>query len=179
MASGTGTVDAVNFAYEHRDESIALLKKRFITLDEPELAAAFDAVKTMLPRPPITTRAGLATLPLLEATGFYPALDAKAARLARGLSAALAEAGVPGQMNILGSLLTVFFTGAPVPDCAGAKRSDTARFAAFHREMLTHGILLPPSQFEALFVSAAHSDDDIDRTITGARSSLQTVAALK
>jgi ABC-type nitrate/sulfonate/bicarbonate transport system substrate-binding protein len=64
---GQGIVDAVNFAYEHRAESIALLKKRFATLDEPVLAAAFDAVKTMLPRPPITTRAGLANADRLNA----------------------------------------------------------------------------------------------------------------
>jgi len=128
---------------------------------------------------PLAMRAGLATLPLLQAPRFYPALDAKAARLAEGLSAALAEAGVPGKINVSGSLLTVFFTAAPVHDYAGAKKSDTARFAAFHREMLAQGILLPPSQFEALFVSAAHTDDDIDRTIAAARSSLQTIAALK
>jgi glutamate-1-semialdehyde 2,1-aminomutase len=128
---------------------------------------------------PLAMRAGLATLPLLQAARFYPALDAKAARLAEGLSAALGEAGVPGHINVSGSLLTVFFTAAPVGDYADAKKSDTARFAAFHREMLARGILLPPSQFEALFVSAAHTDDDIDRTIAAARSSLQIVAALK
>jgi len=128
---------------------------------------------------PLAMRAGLATLPLLDADGFYSALDAKTSRFADGLRAALAETGVPGQINVLGSLLTVFFTGTPVHDYAGAKKSDTARFAVFFREMLAHGILLPPSQFEALFVSAAHTDDDIDRTIAAARASLQAVAALE
>jgi glutamate-1-semialdehyde 2,1-aminomutase len=128
---------------------------------------------------PLAMRAGLAMLPKLEQTGFYSALHAKTARLAQGLRAALAATGVAGEVNAKGSLLTLFFTPAPVLDYAGAKKSDTARFAAFFREMLAQGILLPPSQFEALFVSAAHTDADIDRTLTAARASLQTVSALK
>ncbi len=126
---------------------------------------------------PLAMRAGLVTLPLLQAHGFHPALDAKAARLAGGLRAALAETGVPGEINVCGSLLTLFFAESPVRDYAGAKKSDTARFAAFFREMLAQGILLPPSQFEALFVSAAHSEDDIDRTIAAARASLRKLPA--
>jgi glutamate-1-semialdehyde 2,1-aminomutase len=127
---------------------------------------------------PLAMRAGLATLPLLEVPGFYPALNAKAARLAAGLRAALAASGVPGEINISGSLLTMFFISSPVRDYAGAKRSDTARFAAFFREMLARGILLPPSQFEALFVSAAHTNDDIDRTIDAASASLRAVSSI-
>jgi glutamate-1-semialdehyde 2,1-aminomutase len=126
---------------------------------------------------PLAMRAGLATLPKLEAPGFYEALNRKAERLAQGLRAALGESGVPGQVNTAGSLLTLFFTGEPVRDYAAAKKSDTARFAAFFREMLGCGILLPPSQFEALFVSAAHTDDDIDRTLSAARASLQAVSS--
>ncbi len=128
---------------------------------------------------PLAMRAGLATLPKLESPGFYPALDAKAARLAAGLRAALDESGVPGQINRSGSLLTVFFSGSPIADYAGAKKSDTARFAAFFREMLAQGILLPPSQFEALFVSAAHTDADIDRAIAAARNSLHLISDTK
>jgi glutamate-1-semialdehyde 2,1-aminomutase len=128
---------------------------------------------------PLAMRAGLATLPKLESPGFYPALDAKAARLAAGLRAALDEAGVPGQINRTGSLLTLFFSSTPVGDYAGARKSDTARFAAFFREMLAQGILLPPSQFEALFVSAAHNDADVDRATAAARQSLRAVSALK
>jgi glutamate-1-semialdehyde 2,1-aminomutase len=127
---------------------------------------------------PLAMRAGLATLPQLEAPGFYPALNAKAVRLAAGLRAALTESGVPGEINISGSLLTLFFVSSQVRDYAGAKRSNTARFAAFFREMLARGILLPPSQFEALFVSAAHTDDDIERTIEAARASLRTVSSI-
>ncbi|HXQ25916.1 MAG TPA: glutamate-1-semialdehyde 2,1-aminomutase [Candidatus Acidoferrales bacterium] len=128
---------------------------------------------------PLAMRAGLATLPKLEAPGFYPELDKKAAHLAGGLRAALRESGVPGRVNASGSLLTLFFSSEPVRDYSGAKKSDTARFAAFFREMLAQGILLPPSQFEALFVSAAHTDDDIDRTLVAARASLKSVSAAK
>jgi glutamate-1-semialdehyde 2,1-aminomutase len=69
----------------------------------------------------------------------------------------------------------MFFVAGKVKNYADAKRSDTQRFAAFFNEMLARGILLPPSQFEALFVSAAHSQDDIDRTITSARESLRAL----
>src|ERR1700691_3792091 len=93
---------------------------------------------------PLAMRAGLATLSLLEGRGLYPALNAKAARLAEGLRAVLTESGVPGEINISGSLLTLFFVPSPVRDYAGAKQSNTARFAAFFREMLAHRILLPP-----------------------------------
>jgi glutamate-1-semialdehyde 2,1-aminomutase len=128
---------------------------------------------------PLAMRAGLATLPKLEASGFYDGLNKKAERLAHGLRAALQESGVPGQVNTAGSLLTLFFAGEPVRDYAAAKKSDTARFAAFFREMLGRGILLPPSQFEALFVSAAHTDDDIEHTLSAARKSLQAVRSAK
>jgi glutamate-1-semialdehyde 2,1-aminomutase len=127
---------------------------------------------------PLAMRAGLATLPLLEGHGFYAALNAKAARLTAGLRSALAESGVPGEINLSGSLLTLFFVSSPVRDYTGARRSNTARFAAFFREMLAHGILLPPSQFEAMFVCASHTDDDIDRTIDAARASLRAVSAI-
>ena len=86
---------------------------------------------------------------------------------------------MPGTVNIAGSLLTLFFSAEPVGNYAGAKKSDPARFAAFFNQMLDRGIFLPPSQFEALFVSAAHSEEDIDRTITAARESLQAVASVQ
>ncbi|MGA8013360.1 MAG: glutamate-1-semialdehyde 2,1-aminomutase [Candidatus Acidiferrales bacterium] len=128
---------------------------------------------------PLAMRAGLATLPKLESSGFYPALDKQAARLAAGLRSALDESGVPGQINRSGSLLTLFFSSTPVGDYAGAKKSDAVRFATFFREMLAQGILLPPSQFEALFVSAAHTDADIDRAIAAARASLNAVSDVR
>jgi glutamate-1-semialdehyde 2,1-aminomutase len=128
---------------------------------------------------PLAMRAGLATLPKLEAKGFYSALDTKAARLADGLRSALAESGVHGHVNATGSLLTLFFAGTQVRDYTAAKKSDTTYFAAFFREMLAQGVLLPPSQFEALFVSAAHTEADIDRTIAAARACLRAISSQK
>jgi glutamate-1-semialdehyde 2,1-aminomutase len=125
---------------------------------------------------PLAMRAGLATLPKLEAPGFYASLQQKADRLASGLRQALAESGMRGQVNQVGSLITLFFTTGPIQNYADAKKSDSADFAAFFREMLSRGILLPPSQFEALFVSAAHTDEDIERTISVARESLRAVS---
>ncbi|MGH9744789.1 MAG: glutamate-1-semialdehyde 2,1-aminomutase [Candidatus Acidiferrales bacterium] len=124
---------------------------------------------------PLAMRAGLATLPKLAAAGFYDALNRKSGRLAEGLRAALKESGVAGQVNSAGSLMTMFFTSGPVKDYAGAKKADSARYAVFFREMLERGIFIAPSQFEALFVSAAHSDEDIERTIAAAGESLQAI----
>ncbi|HEX5422012.1 MAG TPA: glutamate-1-semialdehyde 2,1-aminomutase [Candidatus Acidoferrales bacterium] len=124
---------------------------------------------------PLAMRAGLATLPQLGTRNFYDALNKKADRLADGLRSALAESRIPGQVNIAGSLLTLFFAPDPIRDYAAAKKSDATRFAAFFREMLNRGIFLPPSQFEALFVSSAHSDADIDATISAAQASLRSL----
>jgi len=124
---------------------------------------------------PLAMRAGLATLPKLAAPGFYEELNRKAARLADGLRAALKESGVVGSVNAVGSLMTMFFAGEPVNDYAGAKKSDTKMYAAFFQEMLERGVFIAPSQFEALFVSAAHSDADIEKTIEAARESLKAI----
>jgi glutamate-1-semialdehyde 2,1-aminomutase len=126
---------------------------------------------------PLAMRAGLATLAKLDVPGFtfYPDLMRKTVQLADGLRAALAEAGLAGQVNACGSLLTLFFTDAPVRNYGDAKKSDIARFAAFHRAMLGKGILLPPSQFEAWFVSSAHSPQDIEATLAAVTSSLHEI----
>jgi len=84
---------------------------------------------------------------------------------------------MPGQVNATGSLATVFFTEKPVRNYSDAKCSDTRRYARFFREMLDRGIFLAPSQFEAAFVSAAHSRDNVRRTIEAARDSLKSIAA--
>src|ERR1700722_14450538 len=125
---------------------------------------------------PLAMRAGLAMLPKLQAPGFYEDLNRKTLRLADGLRSALGETGVEGVVNVAGSLLTIFFAGGPVRDYADAKKSDTARFGKFFQEMLRRGIFLPPSQFEALFVSAAHTNEDVDQTIAAARESLGALA---
>jgi len=126
---------------------------------------------------PLAMRAGLTTLALLEDPEFYKPLNARAERLGNGLRDALRETGVPGQVNAAGSLITLFFAAEPVRNYAAAKKSDTSRFAAFFHEMLSRGVLLPPSQFEALFVSSAHSDEDISRTLAATRESLRIIAA--
>lgn len=125
---------------------------------------------------PLAMSAGLATLPKLAIGGFYDSLNRKAQRLADGLRSALADSRIPGQVNVAGSLLTLFFTVEPVRDYTGAKKSDTKRFAAFFRAMLERGIFLAPSQFEALFVSAAHTDADIEATIATAREALVAIS---
>src|SRR5579872_6848490 len=122
---------------------------------------------------PLAMSAGIASLDLLAAPGFYDSLEARSKRLGDGIAAALAETGAPATAVRAGSLLTLFFSGEPVRDYAGTKKCDTKRFASFFRAMLERGVFLAPSQFEALFVSAEHSDADIDRTITAVRESLE------
>jgi glutamate-1-semialdehyde 2,1-aminomutase len=126
---------------------------------------------------PLAMRAGIETLKALQAPGFYEALDRKGAQLADGIRKALASAGVAGQVARVGSLLTLFFTHDPVSDYDTARRSNTRRFALFFQEMLRRGILLAPSQFEALFISAAHTDDDLARTVVACCESLDAIAA--
>jgi glutamate-1-semialdehyde 2,1-aminomutase len=121
---------------------------------------------------PLAMRAGLVMLPKLQAPGFYDDLNRKTKRLAEGLTAALQEAAIPGVVNIAGSLLTIFFSENPIYNYADAKKSNTARFGRFFQEMLRRGFFLPPSQYEALFVSAAHTDPEIDATIAAAHESL-------
>jgi glutamate-1-semialdehyde 2,1-aminomutase len=116
--------------------------------------------------------AGIASLDLLAAPGFYDSLEAQSKRLGDGMATALRETGASAVAARVGSLLTLFFSRDLVSDYAAAKKCDTQRFAAFFRAMLDRGIFLPPSQFEALFVSAAHTDADIDRTIAAVRESL-------
>jgi glutamate-1-semialdehyde 2,1-aminomutase len=125
---------------------------------------------------PLAMRAGLAMLPKLQAPGFYDDLNRKTKRLADGLTSALHDTGLPGVVNVAGSLLTVFFAEGPIENYADAKKSDTRRFGRFFQEMLSRGIFLPPSQYEALFVSAAHSDAEIDATIAAARESIAALA---
>jgi glutamate-1-semialdehyde 2,1-aminomutase len=124
---------------------------------------------------PLAMRAGIETLKRLAAEGFYDSLERKGTMLADAARQALSETGISGHVARAGSLLTLFFTGGPVENYADAKTSDTLRFAAFFNEMLRRKILLAPSQFEALFVSAAHSDEDIQRTAAACRESLQAI----
>jgi glutamate-1-semialdehyde 2,1-aminomutase len=126
---------------------------------------------------PLAMSAGIASLKQLTAPGLYERINQNAERLVTGLRKAIAETRVPAQVNASHSLATIFFTGQPVRDYAGAKRSDTQRYARFFREMLDRGIFLAPSQFEAAFVSAAHTAEDIDRTVAAAVDSLKLIGA--
>jgi glutamate-1-semialdehyde 2,1-aminomutase len=118
---------------------------------------------------PVAVAAGLATLRALMAGDVYNDLENKGAWLARELGTAAAQAGVPVTINLVGSLLTVFFTNGPVTGLAEAKKADLAAFARFFQGMLQNGISLPPSQFEAWFLSQAHTEVDLEDTVAAAR----------
>jgi glutamate-1-semialdehyde 2,1-aminomutase len=118
---------------------------------------------------PVAMSAGAATLRELAAPGFYEALDTTAAQLADGLTRVAAEAGVPASVVREASLLTVFFAPQPPQHYDELAAVDAGRFARFFHAMLDEGVLLPPSQFEAWFVSAAHSAADVERTVAAAR----------
>jgi len=124
---------------------------------------------------PLAMRAGIETLKQLEAPGFYEALNQRSMRLSRGIAAILADHGYACCLNACGSLATLFFTPGPVLNFEDAKRADTAKYARFFWEMLDRGVFLAPSQFEAMFVSGAHTDEDIDRTIAACDQSLRAV----
>ena len=126
---------------------------------------------------PLAMRAGIAALQQLTKPGLYEEVTALAQRLVSGLRAQVADAGIPAQINAIGPLATVFFTSEPVRNYTDAKRSDTKRYAQFFREMLDRGIFLAPSQFEATFVSMAHTSQDIDRTLAVTRESLQAISS--
>jgi len=126
---------------------------------------------------PLAMRAGIATLKELSKPGLYERIDDLAKKLVAGLRKGLSDSGIGAQVNAIGSLSTIFFTPQTVNNYSDAKRSDTKRYARFFREMLERGVFLAPSQFEAAFVSAAHTDADIDRTIAAAADSLKSIAA--
>ncbi len=118
---------------------------------------------------PLAVTAGIATLKQLKASGVYERLERRGEQLTRGLAQAARRAGVPLYQTRVGSLLGGFFTEGPVVDYRSAKRSDTATYARFFHGMLERGSYFAPSQFEAAFVSTAHTAADIDRTIGAAR----------
>lgn len=123
---------------------------------------------------PLAMTAGLWSLCELS-PGLYKHLARLGARLAAGLADAAREAGVALQVNAFGSLLTPFFTTQPVRDYQSAMTADTAAYGRFFRAMLARGVYPPPSQFEAWFLSGAHSDRDVDRTLKAARLAFKEV----
>ena len=124
---------------------------------------------------PLAVAAGMATLRALEDPASYRRLETLGARLESGLAAAARRAGVPLTINRVGSMLTGFFTGEPVVDLVSAKRSDTARYGRFFHGMLERGVFLAASQFEAAFVSLAHTEEDLDSAARAAAETLQTL----
>jgi glutamate-1-semialdehyde 2,1-aminomutase len=117
---------------------------------------------------PVAVAAGLATLKALSEPGFYEDLEDKGAWLARELAQAAARQGAPVTLNRVGSMLTLFFTAGPVTTLEEAKRADLGQFRKFFQGMLAAGIALPPSQFEAFFVSSAHTRQDLADTVAAA-----------
>ncbi len=118
---------------------------------------------------PLAMAAGIATLTQLRSKGVYKNLSAKAKKLMDGFKAAAQENGISLQTDCVGSMAGFFFVDSQVHNFDDAKKCDLDRFAKFYRGMLQKGVYLAPSQFEACFVSLAHSDEDIDRTINIAR----------
>jgi len=126
---------------------------------------------------PLAVTAGLATLRALADPAVYARLEALGAQLEGGIRAAAAAAGVPIIVNRVGSMLTAFFAEGPVTDYASARRADTARYARYFHAMLERGVFFAPSQFEAAFVSLAHTAGDLDRAAEAAREAFRLVAA--
>jgi glutamate-1-semialdehyde 2,1-aminomutase len=123
---------------------------------------------------PMAMAAGIATLTALKNRAVYVKLERLTAHLVEGLLEAANIAGVPVQINRVGSMFTVFFTSLPVTDYQTARASDTDRYGGFFRAMLERGVYFPPSQFEACFVSVAHTLKDMDATIKAAREAFTT-----
>lgn len=128
---------------------------------------------------PLAMRAGLATLRELEKPGVYERLDRLTAILAQGWLAGAQKAGIPLRVNRCGSMLTAFFTPQEVKDYKSATGSDTVRFKEYFQLMLAQGIYLAPSQYEAAFVSLAHSEQDIAQTVEAGAQALARLAASK
>jgi glutamate-1-semialdehyde 2,1-aminomutase len=122
---------------------------------------------------PLAMTAGIETLKVLREPGVFDGIKQKAARLAAGIGGAAEEVGVRIFQTRVGTMFSNFFTSGPVIDYDSAKASDTARFGRYFHAMLEKGIYIAPSQFEAGFISLAHSDEDIDQTVHAAREAFQ------
>jgi glutamate-1-semialdehyde 2,1-aminomutase len=124
---------------------------------------------------PLAMAAGISTLKLISAPGFHENLEKNTARLVAGLESAARNSGKPVSAGYVGSMFGMFFTEGPVNSFADAKKSDTALFSRFYKGMRDNGIYLAPSQFEAGFVSSAHTVDDIDKTLAMAEKVLKSI----
>ena len=122
---------------------------------------------------PLAMTCGLATLELLKDKAAYKKIDSLAQILCQGLDALFSRRGVPARINRSGSMFTLFFTGEEVWDYGSAKKADVSRYAQYFQKMLQGGVWLPPSQFEACFVSLAHSRKDMECTLEAAEAALE------
>jgi glutamate-1-semialdehyde 2,1-aminomutase len=126
---------------------------------------------------PLAMRAGIATLDQLSVPGLYQRIEKLSATLVTGIRETIQSEKLSAHVNAIGSLATLFFTQDPVDNYRAAKKSDTKRYTQYFRNMLERGVFLAPSQFEASFVSVAHTDSDIEVAVKAARESLHQIAA--
>jgi len=124
---------------------------------------------------PLAVSAGIETLKQLKKKGVYKKLEAQSAALAKGIGEAAKNADIPLIQTRVGSMLTAFFTSTPVSDWNTVKLADTARYGKYFHKMLDQGIYLAPSQFEASFLSTAHTSADIDKTIRAAHTAFKNL----
>ncbi len=126
---------------------------------------------------PMAMAAGVTALRALAEEGVYSGLDEMTSRLTGGLLGLARRAEIDVRLNRVGSMFTLFFAAEPVTDYASAKRADTERYARFHRAMLERGVYLPPSQFEACFLSTAHREREIEETLSAAEAAFGEVTS--
>lgn len=124
---------------------------------------------------PLAVSAGIATLKQLKVRGIYKKLEERSAALAKGLGEVAKKTGVPFTQTRVGSMLCGFFTPGPVVDWNSAKQSDTKRYGIFFHMMLEQGVYFAPSQFEAAFLSTAHTSSDIEKTIRAAHAAFKSL----
>ncbi len=127
---------------------------------------------------PMAMAAGAAQLKLMTKEA-YQLLDLRAGALADGLGKLAAEAKVPVQINRVGSMLTVFFSATPVFDAASARKASAKRFGVFFHTLLENGVYFPPSQFEAAFISTAHSEADLELTLRAAKAGFAAASKIE
>ena len=126
---------------------------------------------------PLAVAAGIATLRELAQPRTYEKLESMSCRLTAGLSEIFGRLEVPGTINRVGSAFCGFFNPGPVENLADAEESDTDKYRRYFHAMLAHGVYLAPSQFEAGFVSLAHTECEIEQTLTAAEAALRKVAS--
>ncbi len=122
---------------------------------------------------PLAMTCGLATLAVLKDKAVYKKIDSLSRMLCQGLEAFFSRKGIPARINRCGSMFTLFFTGEEVWDYGSAKKADVGRYARYFQKMLQGGVWLPPSQFEACFLSLAHTPRDVERTLEAAEDALE------